>query len=192
MFDFSVSRKNLPGFTTLSPVTKRKVVRTVIAFVDDADFFVNGEEIPVRAQTLIQKYNELYSASGGKGLMTKNNYFYWHTFFDRHGNIRYEDIDCTIYVDNTEIQKLSIDTPIKSLGVTSTPNNNWEPQFQVMKEKMETAVKKLKATILHPTEVRIYFHAYLIKSVFFGAEIVRLSEAQQEVLCKIYEAPLLQ
>ena len=43
-----------------------------------------------------------------------------------------------------------------------------------------------------PSEVHVYFHAYLIKSVFFGTGVVTLSEAQEASLCRIYEAPILQ
>ena len=56
---------------------------------------------------------------------------------------------------------------------------------------METAIKKVTATSMFPNEVRTYFHAYLIKSVFFGTGVIRLTDAQAKQLRRIYEGPLL-
>lgn len=57
---------------------------------------------------------------------------------------------------------------------------------------MTDAVKKLTAYTIHPSEVRLFFYAYLIKSVFFGAGVIELSDSQCLELRWIYEGPVLQ
>lgn len=62
----------------------------------------------MRAQQLIQKYNDLHGASGVKGQITKNNYYFWKTYLDSDGNLRFEALNGVIYVDNMKIKNLLI------------------------------------------------------------------------------------
>lgn len=154
-------------------------MRTAIAFVDDADFFISGHDAACRTQEILHKYNTLHAASGGKGQMDKNIFYFWKTYLDQNGNLVFENIPTTIYVNCTEIKQLSITTPIRSLGVITTPCNDWTHQYGMMRNKMESAVKQLQHAILHPSEVKLFFYEYLIKSVFFGAGIINLTNRQQ-------------
>ena len=171
---FRFLEKNLPGFNILYPVTQRRLTRTVIAFVDDADFFIGGDIIIERAQRLVIKYNKLHSASAGKGQLAKNNFYFWRTLINKYGEMEFQRMHDKIYVKHTEIKSLPLYTPIKSLGIISTPTNNWESQFQMILEKMDTVIKKVTITSILPHEVSLFFYSYLIKFVLFGAGVIRL------------------
>ena len=47
--------------------------------------------------------------------------------------------------------------------------------------------KKLKRIKLYPHLTYLYFNAYLLKSVFFGCSIIKLTSTQTIKLCKLYE-----
>lgn len=122
--------------------------RTVIAFVNNADFFVGGDDIVNHAIKLLLKYNRLNSATAGLGQYSKNAFHFWKTEFDENGNMVFWELLCKIAVDNMAITQLPYNNPVKSLGITSTPNMDWSHQFLVMKSKIEEAVIKMMATSL--------------------------------------------
>lgn len=63
----------------MSPVMRIKFIRIVIAFVNDADFYIESDFILTRARELIIKYNKLHEESEGKGQLEKNNFYLWKT-----------------------------------------------------------------------------------------------------------------
>ena len=175
----------------MSPITQRRITRTIIPFVDDAYFFVCGRFTLIRMQELIQKYNKLHSASGEKGHFEKNNFWFWRTDYDDVGYLKYFRLPDTISVDYITINSLPLSTPVKFLGVISSLLNIWDLQFDKMVLKMNDEIRWVIKTALHPHEVHIYFHAYMIKSVFYGAGVYLITEEQECQLCKIYEGLLL-
>ena len=179
------------GIECASPVTRRRLLRAIIAFVDDADFFSNGKNVVRKLQRLIKLYNKLYSSTGGAGQLEKNLYYLWKTFINGKGEMVFEDVIASIYVHHTRIEQKPIKCATKSLGVYYTPDANWEEQFCAMKEKMVDSVKKLVSTSVTPAQVHTFFHTYLIKKVFFGCGVLSISESQEKELCRIYESPIL-
>lgn len=129
------------GLDFSSPVTRRRIYRTIVAFVDDADFFSSGPNVIARLQYLITNYNRLYAATGGAGQLEKNNFYLWKTILTGDGELWFDDITATITVHNTKIAQLPIKTATKSLGVYYTPDSNWTRQFEEMKTKMRDSVK---------------------------------------------------
>ena len=67
----------------------------------------------------------------------------------------------------------------------------WDKQFEKMKEKIIEAVFKLKNTKIVVPTAYLYYNMYLIKKVYFGCEIVHLTEQQEQELKRIYEPVLL-
>ena len=59
-------------------------------------------------------------------------------------------------------------------------------------EKINSAIHKLKQTVMKPGVMYLYFNVYLLKSVFFGYQIVKLSIKQEEKLQKKHKATILQ
>lgn len=96
-----------------------------------------------------------------------------------------------ITVDDTEIISLPINTSVKSLGIISTPINEWEAQFSLMEQKMEDAVTKITTTSVLLLEVYTFFYNYFIKSVFFSVGVIKLTVKQIDELCKIFKVTLL-
>ena len=188
---FKVLEDQYPGIKIASPVTCNKIYRTVIAFVDDADFFIGGPDCVARALKILEKYNSLNAATAGQGQFDKNLFHFWQTEFDPNGNVKFKDLSTQLKVENTTIKHESFSTPVKSLGIISSPNMDWTEQFKVMCCKMEESIKKMMHTSLQVHEVRTFFHTYLIKKVFFGCGIFNLSEKQERILESIYETPIL-
>lgn len=119
-----------------SPVISRRLIQTIIAFVDDADFFSCGISIKEKSQRLITKYNKLHGAKVGTGQLTKNNFYLWRTIINKAGEIEFRDIPYDIMVENTKIKQLSINEATKSLGVTYTSTSDCTAQFYFMKNKI--------------------------------------------------------
>lgn len=104
--------------------------------------------------------------------------------------MRFQNIPTVFKVENTVISQLPIETATKSLCVTYTPHSNWTEQFNVMKGKMEES-KKLMATHILPHQVHTLFHTYLIRKVFFGCGVIKLTDEQDDILCKLFEITIL-
>jgi len=49
-----------------------------------------------------------------------------------------------------------------------------------MKEKLRIIIEKLNNTILQPQLIYLYFNAYPLKSVFFGARIIQITKKQEK------------
>ena len=56
-----------------------------------------------------------------------------------------------------------------------------------MVDKMKIAITKLNSTILYPQQAYLYFNAYLLKSMYFGSDIMWLNKEQDENLRRIYK-----
>ena len=179
------------GIDLTSPVTRNRIMRLIIAFVDDADFFAYGPNAIQNMLRVISKYNKLYAATGGTGQLKKNNFYAWETVINEYGNTTYKNFTCEITVDNTSIEQIPICNATKSLGVMYTPDSNWTEQFDMMKTKMMDALKKLMVTSVLPHHVHVFYHTYLIKSVYFGCGVIYLTDAQEKELCALQEIPLL-
>ena len=54
------------GVELVLPLSLKRIRRTVIAYVDDADFFSNGKFCIKKIQELIDLYVRLYKATGAK------------------------------------------------------------------------------------------------------------------------------
>ena len=117
------------GVDFASPVTRCRLIRSIIAFVDDADFFSNGKDVVAKLQQMITYYNKLYAATGGAGQLEKNQYYLWRTFVDGYGRMKFKDVIDSVYVEHTKIVQTTIATPTKSLGVYYTPHSEWTRQF---------------------------------------------------------------
>ena len=57
---------------------------------------------------------------------------------------------------------------------------------------MSISIIKVTNTLLKYYEVHMFFHIYIVKSFFFGAGIILLTNTQETTLKKIYESSLLQ
>ena len=56
---------------------KRRIQRVVVAFVDDTDFYANGEEYNNNMQNIMTQYTSLYEATGGKIQESKVFFYCW-------------------------------------------------------------------------------------------------------------------
>jgi len=72
------------------------------------------------------------------------------------------------------------------------PLLKWVVQFAAMKEKMRSAVKKLRNTVIATSTASLYYNMYLTTNVYFGCGVMYLMPKQEEILKKIYKPVLLQ
>ena len=71
---FKQLEKMNAGIDLTSPVTRNRIMRLIIAFVDDADFFWCGPNAIQNMLRIISKYNKLYAATGGTGQLEKTTF----------------------------------------------------------------------------------------------------------------------
>ena len=60
-----------------------------------------------------------------------------------------------------------------------------------MKSNMQSAIRKLNNIVIYPQLTYIFYNTYLIKSIYFGIDIIKLSLLQEKELMKIYEPTIL-
>lgn len=73
---FKVLENDVLGVNLTSPVTERRVLRTLIAFVDDGDFFSCGQTVVEKLSKLVAKYNKLHRATAETGQLDKTTSIY--------------------------------------------------------------------------------------------------------------------
>jgi len=54
------------GVIVKLPFSKLLFIRSIIAFVDDTDFYTNNEDFATKMQQVMDIYIRLYEATGGK------------------------------------------------------------------------------------------------------------------------------
>ena len=69
-------------------------------------------------------------------------------------------------VHSSKVHQLMPNECVKTLRVMMSPSLTWDPQFEMMRNKMHESVRKLMNTELKTWLVHVYFHIYMIKSVF--------------------------
>ena len=60
-----------------------------------------------------------------------------------------------------------------------------------MREKMIIAIKKLNNTSITIANAHMYYNMYLIKQVYFGCEVIKLTPKQEKTLLEISERAIL-
>ena len=94
-------------------------------------------------------------------------------------------------VHGKDVEQLKVEHSVRTLGVWMSPYLMWNDQFEVMRKKMYESARKLMNAEIKTWQVHIYFHIYVIKSVFFGCGVVNLSDEQHKELEKIHEVSIL-
>ena len=59
-----------------------------------------------------------------------------------------------------------------------------------MKEKIIESIAKLNNTEIKPYLMHLYFNAYLLKKVFFGCGVMKITNNQDKELKKSYETTI--
>ena len=60
-----------------------------------------------------------------------------------------------------------------------------------MKTKLKDSIKQVVNTLILYYQAYIYFNTYMVKSIFFGTAIFKLTAKQEEELKNIYEPVIL-
>ena len=58
---------------------------------------------------------------------------------------------------------------------------NWDRQFLAMIDKMKTAINQLKNTTIMVSTASIYYNMCLIKKMYFGYGIFKISQQQENI-----------
>jgi len=185
-----VLEKNEMGVKYVSKLSRDEIIISAIAFVDDTDLVIDGDDLQERMQRMLQQYNDLYTATGGLIEQNKSMFFAWQWKWTQ-GNKRILDKKVTITINNEQVKERPCEESEKTLGVYISPSMKWVKQFQSMMEKMREAVFKLSNIEIVPATAHIFYNAYLTKKVYFGSGIFTISEQQEDALKRVYEPILL-
>jgi len=151
-----------------------RVLIAAIAFVDDKDLVIDGNEAESKMQRMLKIYDDLYKAKGGHIEEDKSKFFAWQWRW-RQGNKVITDKKVTLEVNEKKVKSISSKRSERTLGVYMSPSLKWEIQFEKMKEKMIEAIFKLKNTEIVAPIVYMCYNAYLIKKVYFRYGVLSLT-----------------
>ena len=65
------------GVITIAPIIEKEVQRAAIAFIDNASFCTNGENIEEKMQEIMKVHTRLYEAIGSKVEQSKSHCYTW-------------------------------------------------------------------------------------------------------------------
>ena len=86
---------------------------------------------------------------------------------------------------------INVKHSVKTLGVHVSPSLSWNDEFEYVKEKMKSSIKKFMTVEMKLHQVYLYFNTYMLTNVFFGCGIVNFTKKQCDELKKIYELPII-
>ena len=139
------------------PFSHEILQRIAIAFVDDTDFFSTGRNAKSQMQQIMDVYTHLYEATGGKLQKEKIFSYSWKWIMKKGVKLLTNKPNKLIIKNHNVIQKPNSDAT-RTLGVWFAPNLTWDKQFEVMCEKLRTAMRKLMNTKLFPYQIHLYFN----------------------------------
>ena len=108
------------GVELILAITLKRVRRTIIAYVDDADFYSNRKDCITKIQEIIALYVKLYEATGARIQEEKVMFYCWY-YRMKNGERIIEQIKATIIIHGKEITQIDVNESIRTLGVYVTP-----------------------------------------------------------------------
>jgi len=178
------------GIICKSPSSQTREQCVSVSFVDDTDFITDGNQYEDKMQDIVNKYHQLYTATGGQIEVNKTKYFAWKWRW-RQGRKEIQHIKANITIDNQTIQQMQITDEIKTLGIYISPTLQWSRQFNYIKDKMIDAINKINHLPINTHNAYLYYNTYLIKKVYFGCGIMHLNKQQEQILQTISESTIL-
>jgi len=141
--------------------------------VDDTDLVVDGDNATEEMQLMLNLYDTLHTATGGKIQEQKSSFFSWIWVWAQ-SHKRIKNVDINLSINNSSIQQNHVSEDKKTLGVQMSPSMKWICQFSMMKEKMEMAMWKLQNTPVTASNAYLFINMYLTTHVYFGCWIMKL------------------
>ena len=178
------------GVELILPITLKRIRRTVIAYVDDADFFVNEENFKKKIIEIIDLYVRLYEATGAKIQEEKVKFYWWK--YEMEGGVQIiKQIEAEINIHHKKIAQININESTRTLGVHVTPSLSWKTQFEVLRRKVVDAMSKVMNTHLTYQQTTMYYNLYMLTNMYYGCGIIKLNEKEEIELRWLYEPTIL-
>ena len=81
-------------------------------------------------------------------------------------------------INGIKIKMINVKHSVKTLGVHVSPSLSWNDEFEYVKEKMKSSIKKFMTVEMKLHQVYLYFNTYMLTNVFFGCGIVNFTKKQ--------------
>ena len=101
------------------------------------------------------------------------------------------EVPINIIINGENIRMINVKHSVKTLGVHISPSLSWKDEFEYVKQKMKSSIKKFMTVDMKLHQVYLYFNTYILTNVFFGCGIVNFTKKQCDELKKIYELPIM-
>ena len=189
-FVFKKVERMKKGVELILPLTLKRIRRTIIAYVDDTDFYTNGKDFIEKIKEIIDLYVRLYEATGAKIQKEKVKFYCWK-YIMVNGDRRIEQIEVNIKIKNQEIEQINVYETTRTLGVYVTPALEWKTQFEVLRKKVVDAMGKVMNTHLTYQQTSMYYNLYMLANVYFRCGIMKLHEKEEIELRRLYESTIL-
>jgi hypothetical protein len=159
-----IEKKRL-GIMLTSKYNDVEVQRNVIAFVDDSDFCSSGVECERKMQEIVNYYANMYEATGGKVQKDKVMMYGW-----KWKNDQIVEVPINIIINGIKIRMINVKHSVKTLGVHVSPSLSWKDEFEYVKQKMKSSIKKFMTVDMKLHQVYLYFNTYMLTNVFLDVE----------------------
>jgi len=159
------------GVELILPITLKQVRRTVIAYVNDANFYSNGKDCITKIQEIIALYIKLYEVTGAR-IQEEKVIFYCWCYRIKNGERIIEQIKATIIIHGKEITQIDVNESICTLGVHVTPALQWITQFKKLRSKVVEVMGKVMNTFLMYQQMVMYYNLYMLTNMYFGCGII--------------------
>ena len=172
-FIFKEIEKKRLGIMLTSKYNDTEVQRNVIAFVDDSDFCSSGVECERKMQEIVNYYANMHEATGGKVQKDKVMMYGW-----KWKNDQIVEVPMNIIINGKKIRMINVKYSVKTLGVHISPSLSWKDEFEYVKQKMKSSIKKIMTVDMKLHQVCSCFNAHMLTNVCFGCGIVNFNKKQ--------------
>ena len=135
------------GVELILLLSSKKVRRTQIMYIDDADFFSNRKDCIKQIQMIIDMYVKLYEATEAKVQEEKVKFYCWH-YNMVDGKRVIEQIEAVVYIHGKQIVQIDVNNSTRILGVHVIPALSWKTQFEILRAKVVDGIAKVMRTSL--------------------------------------------
>ena len=81
-----------------------------------------------------------------------------------------------ITINEETIRMINVKNSVKTLSVCISPSLSWKDEFEYVKQKMKSSIKKFMTVDMKLHQVYLYFNTYILTNVFFGCGIVNFKK----------------
>ena len=129
-------------------------------------------------QAMLDLCNKYHKATGGHIQEGKLSFFLqmWEW---KQGKKQTKNVEVELLMNNKQLAQMCTNQDTKSLGVQMGPSLQWIAQYNMLEEKLQKAMWKVKIAPVTVSNACVFYNVCLLTHVCYGWRIVKITPKQK-------------